>query len=126
MATASSSLDTDAAPAALPRGRLARPLARVARSWMFIAFFVGFFPFWEHSIDLFGIPRYILPKPSEIVTQLAGPTSTGLLYYTWVTGSEALHRLCPGGADRRAASASPSPSRRCCGAPSIPSSSASR
>ena len=44
----------------------------VARSWMFIAFFVGFFLFWEFSIDLFDIPRYILPKPSEIVAQRLG------------------------------------------------------
>jgi NitT/TauT family transport system permease protein len=62
-------------------------VAFVARSWMFIAFFVGFFLFWEFSIDLFSIPRYILPKPTEIVRN-ASADIPRLVYYTWVTGSE--------------------------------------
>jgi len=88
MATASSSLDTDAAP---PRSRrsLRFLFAGLARSWMFLAFFVGFFVVWEISIDLFGVPKYILPKPSQIVTK-SWADADRLLYYTWITGMEAV------------------------------------
>ena len=85
MATASSSLDQ-----ARPGGRWLASLGRVlAGSWLFIAFFVALFVFWEISIDLFGVPRYILPKPSEIVTKSWADIDR-LLYYTWVTGAEAV------------------------------------
>ncbi|MBZ0229639.1 MAG: ABC transporter permease [Bauldia sp.] len=85
MATASSSLDQ-----ARPGGRWLASLGRVlAGSWLFIAFFVALFAFWEISIDLFGVPRYILPKPSEIVTKSWADVDR-LLYYTWVTGAEAV------------------------------------
>ena len=88
MATASSSLDADAAP---PRSRwsLRFLLAGLARSWMFLAFFVGFFIVWEISIDLFGVPKYILPKPSQIVIK-SWADADRLLYYTWITGMEAV------------------------------------
>jgi NitT/TauT family transport system permease protein len=69
------------------RAALQRLVAKLARSWPFIAFFVGFFLFWEYSIDWFGIPAYILPKPSEIVTKSAADFDR-LLYYTYVTGVE--------------------------------------
>jgi NitT/TauT family transport system permease protein len=69
------------------RAALRRLAAKLARSWPFIAFFVGFFLFWEYSIDWFGIPAYILPKPSEIVTKSAADFDR-LLYYTYVTGVE--------------------------------------
>jgi NitT/TauT family transport system permease protein len=81
MATASSDL---------PNGEARRAnwlVAFFARSWMFIAFFVGFFLFWQLSIDLFSIPRYILPKPTEIVRN-ASADIPRLIYYTWITGSE--------------------------------------
>src|SRR5205814_125354 len=65
-------------------------LVRVAaRSWPFVAFFVGFFLVWQYSIDLFGVPRYILPKPSEIVRN-ASADIPRLLYYTYVTGTETI------------------------------------
>ena len=84
MVTASS----DARPPRRAATALVEPaLAFLARSWMFIAFFVGFFLFWELSIDLFDIPRYILPKPSEIVEN-ASADIPRLLYYTWITGTE--------------------------------------
>lgn len=83
MVTASSDL-----PEAEPRNAvLGWFLGSLARSWMFIAFFVGFFLFWQLSIDLFSIPRYILPKPTEIV-QNASADIPRLIYYTWVTASE--------------------------------------
>ncbi len=59
----------------------------VSRSWMFLCFFTGFFLFWEYSIDWFDIPRYILPKPTEIITKSSADIDR-LLYYTWVTGLE--------------------------------------
>jgi NitT/TauT family transport system permease protein len=83
MATASS----DAPPAGGRRDWLHGFLSSLSRSWMFIAFFVGFFLFWQFSIDLFSIPRYILPKPTEIVRNATADIPR-LLYYTYITGSE--------------------------------------
>jgi NitT/TauT family transport system permease protein len=56
-------------------------------SWMFVAFFVGFFLFWEYSVVWFDVPRYILVPPSTIVTK-GWADIDRLLYYTWVTGVE--------------------------------------
>lgn len=68
-----------------------RPLATLARrlmgSWMFIAFFIGFFLFWEYSVIWFDIPRYILTPPSVIINNGAADLNR-LLYYTYVTGLE--------------------------------------
>lgn len=69
------------------RAALARLAAKLGRSWPFVAFFVGFFLFWEYSIDWFGIPAYILPKPSEIVVKSAADLDR-LIYYTYITGVE--------------------------------------
>src|SRR4051794_7422101 len=81
MVTASSDLPTGETP------RANWLVAFFARSWMFMAVFVGFFLFWQFSIDLFAIPRYILPKPTEIVRN-ASADIPRLIYYTWITGSE--------------------------------------
>ena len=75
-------------PAERP-GRMRMLLRRLARSWLFLAFFVGFFLFWEHSIDWFGIPAYILPKPSEIIVKSSADLHR-LVYYTYVTGLETI------------------------------------
>jgi NitT/TauT family transport system permease protein len=69
------------------RAALARLAAKLGRSWPFLAFFVGFFLFWEYSIDWFGIPAYILPRPSEIVVKSAADFDR-LIYYTYITGVE--------------------------------------
>jgi NitT/TauT family transport system permease protein len=82
MATVSSE-----APPPAATGWLQAPLAWLKGSWLFLAFFAGFFPFWEFAIDWFGVPRYILPKPSEIITKSAADFDR-LLYYTYVTGLE--------------------------------------
>lgn len=71
------------------RDWLARSGRSLARSWMFLAFFVGFFLVWEYSIEFFHIPRYILPRPTEIVRN-ASADIPRLLDYTWITGAEAL------------------------------------
>ena len=55
--------------------------------WMLILFFAGFFLFWEYSIPLFDIPRYILPAPSEIVLKGSADLDK-LIYYTGVTALE--------------------------------------
>ena len=66
------------------------PLARwAAKSWMFVAFFVCFFLFWEYAIDLFHVPRYILNKPSEIIIASRADFRR-LLEYTYITGLEAI------------------------------------
>lgn len=66
---------------------MARMGTLIVRSWMFLAFFVGFFLFWEWSITLFDIPLYILPPPTLIVEK--GWADIGrLLYYTYITASE--------------------------------------
>ena len=54
---------------------------------MFIAFFVGFFLFWEYAVIWFEVPRYILTPPSVIV-QKGSADLNRLLYYTYVTGLE--------------------------------------
>lgn len=59
----------------------------VEQSWMFLAFFAGFFLFWEYSVVWFDVPRYILVPPSVIVTK-GWADIDRLLYYTWVTGVE--------------------------------------
>jgi len=59
------------------------------QSWMFIAFFIGFFLFWEYSIVLFKIPLYILTPPSLIVTK-GWADIAQLVQYTYVTGLETL------------------------------------
>lgn len=59
-------------PATIKRspGRvLRRFVGGILRGWPVIAFFAGFFWFWEHAIDWFGVPAYVLPKPSVIVTK---------------------------------------------------------
>ncbi|MBT6924894.1 MAG: ABC transporter permease, partial [Marinovum sp.] len=60
---------------------------RFEQSWMFIAFFIGFFLFWEYSVIWFEIPRYILTPPSLVITKGAADLDR-LLYYTYVTGLE--------------------------------------
>lgn len=57
------------------------------QSWMFAAFFVGFFLFWEYAVVWFEVPRYILMPPSVIVEK-GWADIDRLLYYTWVTGVE--------------------------------------
>jgi NitT/TauT family transport system permease protein len=62
-------------------------LALPLRGWLTPLSFVVLFLFWEHAIDWFAVPRYILPKPSEIVAK-AWADWPVLLWYTWVTGVE--------------------------------------
>jgi NitT/TauT family transport system permease protein len=64
-------------------------LANLRHSWPFLAFFVGFFLFWEFSVDLFSIAAYILPKPSDIVVK-GWADIPRLLNYTLITGLETL------------------------------------
>ena len=59
----------------------------VAQSWMFIAFFIGFFLFWELSISLFNVPLYILTPPSMIVIK-ASADLPRLFSYAYITGLE--------------------------------------
>jgi NitT/TauT family transport system permease protein len=66
---------------------LARMVDGVIRSWMFVAFFIAFFLFWEYSVLWFDIPRYILTPPSLVVTK-GWADLDRLLYYTYVTGLE--------------------------------------
>lgn len=83
MAMASSDGATPGIPVLAPLIRLIR------RSWVMIAFFVGFFLAWELSIVVFKIPPYILPKPSDIVVR-GWADIDKLLYYTWITGTESV------------------------------------
>ncbi len=61
----------------------------LSRSCPFVSFFVGLFLLWQLSVDLFSIPRYILPKPSEIVGN-ASADIPRLLFYAYVTGAESV------------------------------------
>lgn len=62
-------------------------LKKIAYSWPFLLFFSGFFLFWQFSIDWFSIPRYILPKPTEILIK-GSVDFERLLKYTYITGME--------------------------------------
>ena len=70
---------------------LFEPIVRIyklaVRSWMFIAFFISFFLFWEWSVVFFDVPRYILMPPTVIV-QKGWADIDRLIYYTYVTGTE--------------------------------------
>jgi NitT/TauT family transport system permease protein len=68
---------------------MTRLIGWVAQSWMFIAFFIGFFLFWEFSIGFFNVPLYILTPPSMIVTK-AWADLPRLFAYTYVTGLETI------------------------------------
>ena len=73
-----------------PAGALFAPIVRlVRRSWILVLFFVGFFATWQLSIIVFGVPAYILPKPSDIVVR-GWADIDRLVYYTWITGSESV------------------------------------
>lgn len=80
-------------PAAPPdagrRGIAPVVVEAIRRAWMPLAFFAALIAFWEAAVPLFGVPRYILPRPSEIV--LAARADLPLLVrYTAVTGLESL------------------------------------
>lgn len=62
---------------------------RLMNSWMFVAFFIGFFLFWEYSVLWFDIPLYILTPPSLIIENGAADLPR-LLDYTLVTGTEVI------------------------------------
>ncbi|MEZ5830932.1 MAG: ABC transporter permease [Dongiaceae bacterium] len=83
------SSETHAAPTLSRRLRQGGIARWLSQSWLAILFFVFFFAFWESSIDLFGIPPYILNKPSEIVTR-GWADIDRLVYYTGVTGLETI------------------------------------
>ncbi|MCX8504902.1 MAG: ABC transporter permease [Beijerinckiaceae bacterium] len=71
------------------KGAMTHLIGWVAQSWMFIAFFIGFFLFWEFSIGFFNVPLYILTPPSMIVTK-AWADLPRLFAYTYVTGLETI------------------------------------
>lgn len=62
---------------------------KIIYSWPFLLFFTAFFLFWEFSIDWFSIPKYILPKPTEIVTK-GSVDFERLLEYMYITGLESV------------------------------------
>jgi NitT/TauT family transport system permease protein len=61
----------------------------IKQSWLTITFFIGFFLFWEYSVVIFDIPRYILTPPSVVVRN-SWADMDRLLYYTGITGFETL------------------------------------
>ena len=68
-------------------GLFGRIAGWIEQSWLFLAFFVGLFLVWEWSVELFSVPGYILPKPTEIVSH-GWADIPRLLEYTLVTGVE--------------------------------------
>lgn len=85
MATASSEAPAPPGPRKLSAWQ--RLAWRVFGAWPVLLFFAGFFLFWEHAIDWFGVPAYILPKPSVIVTK-AWPDLPRLLQDLQITALE--------------------------------------
>ena len=66
------------------KNKLSGFLKWIASGWMLILFFVLFFLFWEYSIPLFDVPRYILPAPTEIVQK--GSADIDKLIYSIIIG----------------------------------------
>ena len=66
-----------------------RVMRWISNSWLFIAFFAGCILFWQYAIDIFDIPRFILPKPTTIVEK-GWADIDRLLFYTYITGSETI------------------------------------
>ena len=61
----------------------------IDQSWLFVAFFIAFFMFWEYSVAIFHIPRYILTPPSDVVRN-GWADIPRLLQYTYITGLETI------------------------------------
>lgn len=89
MATASSESRAGRVRAGAPPASGGRLVRWTSNSWLFIAFFAGCILFWQFSIDIFEIPRFILPKPTTIVEKGWADVDR-LFYYTYITGSETL------------------------------------
>jgi NitT/TauT family transport system permease protein len=64
-------------------------LRHYGRLFAFPLFFAGLILAWEISIGLFKVPRYILPRPSEIALSAQADFPL-LLRYTVVTGTETI------------------------------------
>jgi len=71
------------------RDCLATSLGWLTRSWVSLAFVVGFFGLWELIVRGFEVPRYIVPAPSSIAYQF-WRNLPRILEYTLVTGGETL------------------------------------
>ena len=64
-----------------------RRTQRFGRAVAFPLFFLGLLVAWELSITVFKIPRYILPRPTEVAVAARADVPL-LLRYTVVTGTE--------------------------------------
>jgi ABC-type nitrate/sulfonate/bicarbonate transport system permease component len=71
------------------RDALATARDWLARSWLSIAFAIGFFALWEALVKVFEVPRYIVPAPSAIFYQFFRNLPR-IWEYTLVTGGETL------------------------------------
>ena len=70
-------------------GVLATAAVWLHRSWVSVAFALGFFAAWELIVRGFDVPRYIVPAPSAIAYQF-WRNLPRILEYTLVTGGETL------------------------------------
>ena len=70
------------------------------RSWpggyllLQVAVIAGFFLAWEYAIIAFGVPAYILPKPSGVAIAIYNgvvPPNATLLPHVWVTVQEVIY-----------------------------------
>lgn len=61
----------------------------IVQSWLFVVFFIAFFLFWEFSVAIFHIPRYILTPPSDVVRN-GWADLPRLINYTYITGLETI------------------------------------
>jgi NitT/TauT family transport system permease protein len=74
---------------ATTRPGLAAGAGWLGRSWVSIAFALGFFLIWEGIVQGFSVPRYIIPAPSAIFYQFFRNLPR-IWEYTLVTGGETL------------------------------------
>jgi len=89
LATAEQAVSTGQAQAASSQGsRIGQWLRRYGVTFLAV---VSFFVAWELIIIVFGVKRYILPRPSEVFRTYFDPKFTGLIVQsTFITMGEAL------------------------------------
>jgi NitT/TauT family transport system permease protein len=75
---------------AVPRGGLARGVGRRARDWVpAVLIFIVAVVVWQEAIRVFHIQKFLLPKPTTIVTTFWHDRGT-LVHAGWFTFQEAL------------------------------------
>jgi NitT/TauT family transport system permease protein len=76
------------APPSPARGERIAARRRIASgSWISIATVVGLVALWEAAVAVFGIPRFLLPAPSDVVRQMVADWSLIVMHTGYTVAS---------------------------------------